>query len=84
MFALAGVAAFVAAPLLGMADDGRGAALFEERCAMCHVAEALRGKGGRLVNDLRQIDPAMFPVGILSDPEVASLAAYLDALPPPK
>ncbi len=51
---------------------------------MCHVAQALQGKGSRLTNDLRQIDPAMFPVGILADQEVADLAVYLDALPSTK
>ncbi len=51
---------------------------------MCHVARSLRGKGGLLVNDLRQIDPAMFPVGILADHEVADLAVYLNALPSTK
>jgi mono/diheme cytochrome c family protein len=73
-------AVLLAAGAAAAGDVGRGAALFEERCVMCHVAQALQGKGGRLVNDLRQIDGAMFPVGILADQEVADLAAFLNAL----
>jgi len=82
--ALLGAALLTSPATLASAEGERGAALFEERCAMCHVAEALQGKGGRLVNDLREIDPAMFPVGILDDREVADLAAYLDSLPSTK
>jgi len=61
-------------------DAADGKRIFDAKCGGCHAPEYLAGHGNRVVNDLRAIDPAMFPVGILTDQEVDSLDAYLDSL----
>jgi hypothetical protein len=46
---------------------------------MCHTPESRAGQGERVVNDLRALNPAMDPVGLLTHQEVIDLAAYLNS-----
>jgi mono/diheme cytochrome c family protein len=69
-----------ALPIVSGGSEARGIAIFEKRCAHCHSAARLAGKGARVERDLSRIDRAMRPVGLLSDVEVADLAAYLDGV----
>jgi mono/diheme cytochrome c family protein len=59
-------------------SETRGRAIFEKRCSGCHAPARLRGKGARVERDLSRIDRAMRTVGLLSEADVADLAAHLD------
>jgi len=62
---------------------------YDDRCSFCHAAGShdpdsefasdLAGKGNLLVNDLGTIDEAMSGI-MLSDPQIANMAAFLDSL----
>ena len=60
-------------------DLEAGKATFRAKCSMCHTPESRAGKGDRVVNDLRGVNPAMFTVGILTHQQVINLATHLNS-----
>jgi hypothetical protein len=62
---------------------------YDDRCSFCHAAGShdpdaefagdLAGKGDNLVSDLGTIDGSMSGI-MMSDPEIANMAAFLDSL----